>query len=159
VPRLVVVLPLDPLTVGAGFSLRDWPLHLTVVPTFTGVDLQAGLLAIGPILAAQGPLQLCAGPEEGFGRSMRIPVSVIEMSRELIDLHGALLRALLAVGAISDDPEFTGDGYRAHVTMTRNARLHEGDHLNLRQAAVVDMTPEGNQRLRRVVWTKTLTDE
>jgi hypothetical protein len=156
VPRLVVVFPLEPLGAGEGFSLRDWPLHLTVVPTFTGVDLTRAQSAISPILAAHRPLQLRTGPDEGFGRSMTIPVSVIVPSIELTELHSALVTALLAVGAVFDDPEFIGSGYRAHVTMTRRASVHEGDRLNLRQVAIVDMAPEGDRRLRRVVWTMTL---
>jgi 2'-5' RNA ligase superfamily len=157
VPRLVVVFPLEPLGAGDGFSLRDWPLHLTVAPTFTGIDLTNVQSAITPILASRRPLRLRVGPDEGFGHSMTIPVSVVVPSAELTDLHVALMTALLDVGAEFDDPEFVGAGYRAHVTMTRRARVHEGDWLDLCQVAIVDMAPEGDQRLRRVVWTATLT--
>lgn len=157
-PRLVVVLPLDPLRKGDGFSLRDWPLHLTVAPTFTGIDLSTAVLAITPILAAQRPFRLRVGPDEGFGHSQKIPVSVVLASAELIDVHVALLDVLRSIGAVFDDPEFVGTGYRAHVTVTRRARVHDGDELNLHQAAVVDMEPEGHRRLRRVVWTMTLAD-
>jgi hypothetical protein len=158
VPRLVVVLPLDPLHDGDGFSLRDWPLHLTVAPTFTRIDLPAVVRAITPVLLAQRSFRLRVGQDEGFGRSQKIPVSVVEPSAELTDLHVALLDALRLAGADFDDPEFIGNGYRAHVTMTRRARVSAGDQLTLHQAAIVDMAPEGDQRLRRVVWTMTLTD-
>lgn len=157
-PRLVVVLPLELLHDGDGFSLRDWPLHLTVAPTFTGVALAAVVPAITPVLFTQRPFRLRVGPDEGFGHSQRIPVSVVEPSAELMDLHVALLDALRTAGANFDDPEFVGNGYRAHVTVTRNARVKQGDQLTLHQAAVVDMAPEGDQRLRRVVWTMTLAD-
>lgn len=40
-----------------------------------------------------------------------------------------------------DEPAFTGPDFRAHVTVKRNARVHEGDALILPQVAVVDMAP------------------
>jgi 2'-5' RNA ligase superfamily len=154
VPRLVIVLPLQPLTAGDGFTLREWPLHVTVAPTFVvDVDIETVLVAISPLLISQPRLRLRAGPDEGFGRSQSIPVTVVDPSPELNDLHARLKAALTAVGAVFDDPNFVGAGYRAHVTKTRLAHTHPGDVLKLDQAAVVDMAPEGDRRLRRVVWT------
>jgi len=158
VSRLVVVLPLQPLTVGVGFSLSDWPLHVTVLPTFVvAVDLGAVVAAIAPVLAPQPALRERVGYDEGFGRSGKIPVSVLVPSRALSDLHARLVAALADIGAVFDDPEFIGKGYRAHVTKTRVAESFPGDVLTLSQAAIVDMEPEGNGRLRRVVWAIQLT--
>ena len=158
VSRLVVVLPLQPLTVGEGFSLSDWPLHVTVAPTFVvAVDLDAVIAAIAPVLRPQPPLRERVGHDEGFGRSGKIGVSVVVPSRGLGDLHVRLVAALTAIGAVFDDPEFIGAGYRAHVTKTRRAQSAPGDVLTLGQAAIVDMEPEGDGRLRRVVWAIPLT--
>lgn len=157
-PRLVVVLPLQPLTVGDGFSLSDWPLHVTVAPTFVvAVDLAVVVAAITPVLAPQPALRERVGQDEGFGRSGKIEVSVVVPSRQLADLHTRLLAALTDIGAVFDDPEFIGNGYRAHVTKTRAAQASPGDVLTLAQAAIVDMEPEGDGRLRRVVWAIPLT--
>lgn len=155
--RLVVVLPLQPLTVGDGFSLADWPLHVTVAPTFVvTVALGDVIATVGPLLSTAPDLRVRVGHDEGFGRSGRIPVSVVEPSRELNDLHGRLVAALSGKGAVFDDPEFIGADYRAHVTRTRSARSHPGDLLTLTQAVIVDMEPEGDGRLRRVVWAVPL---
>jgi 2'-5' RNA ligase superfamily len=157
VSRLVVVLPLQPLTVGDGFSLSDWPLHVTVAPTFVvTVDLSAVAAAITPVVGSQRPLRVRVGQDEGFGRSGRIPVSVIEPTPELSDLHGRLVSVLSEIDAAFDDPEFIGPHYRAHVTKTRVAQSHPGDEMTLTQAAIVDMEPEGDKRLRRVVWAVPL---
>lgn len=159
VARLVVVLPLQPLAAGDGFSLREWPLHITVAPTFVvHQDCNAVISTISPVLRSQTRLLVLAGPDQGFGRSQAIPVTVVDPSPELTNLHHRLLIALTAVGAVFDDPDFTGAGYRAHVTKTRLAHVHPGDHLTLDQVAVVDMAPEGDRRLRRVVWTSPLLD-
>ena len=153
VSRLVVVLPLQPLTVGDGFSLSDWPLHVTVAPTFVvAVDLDTVIAAIAPVLVAQPTVRERVGHDEGFGRSGRIGVSVVVPSRGLGDLHARLVAALTDIGAVFDDPEFIGVGYRAHVTKTRTAQSVPGDVLTLSQAAIVDMEPQGDGRLRRVVW-------
>ena len=155
--RLVVVLPLQPLAVGDGFSLSDWPLHVTVAPTFVvTVDLSAVAGVISPELRRQPGLGVRVGHDEGFGRSGKIPVSVLEPAPALADLHSRLVAALTELGAVFDDPEFVGAGYRAHITMTPAARSQPGDELTLTQAAIVDMEPEGDRRLRRVVWALAL---
>jgi hypothetical protein len=177
VSRLVVVLPLLPLGVGDGFSLKDWPLHLTVAPTFViggghgdadsadadradadSVDADRAnvLAAVTPILTERSQLIVQAGSDAGFGHSGKIPVTLIEPTAALSGLHHRLVEALLTVGAAFDDPQFIGDGYRPHVTLTRSARVSVGDTLTLRQAALVDMAPAGERRLRRVVWAHSL---
>lgn len=152
-PRLVIILPLQPLTVGDAFTLQSWPLHLTVAPTFV-IDggLPTVLAAVTPLLVHQPPLDVVAGQEYGFGRAGRFPVTLIEPTVELNRLHTQLVAALLAAGAEFDHPEFTGDGYRPHVTIKGEPGVRAGDRLTLRQAAIVDMAPEGEQRVRKVVW-------
>lgn len=156
-PRLVVVLPLVPLTAGDGFPLKTWPLHVTVAPTFqTPADLAAVAAAIAPVVARSPALCVTAGGDEGFGPSGRVPVTVLIPSPELSGMHAGLVRALWAMDARFDDPEYVGDGYRAHVTMTTTARMTPGQVARLEQAAIVDMEPVGPQRLREVVWVSPL---
>ena len=156
-PRLVVVLPLRPLAVGDSFALRDWPLHLTVVPTFViDADLATVWSAIAPLLAPVPALTVRAGHDEGFGRSAGRPVTLIEPTAAVLDLHRSLLAALLALGARFDEPDFTGSGYRPHVTVKGTSRVRQGHQLTLRQAAIVDMAPASDQRGRAVVWVTDL---
>jgi hypothetical protein len=157
VPRLVVILPLLPLSAGDAFTLREWPLHVTVAPTFVIKSGLPGVLpAINPILISRRSLRLSVGPEEAFGRAQNVPVSLIEPTMEIRGLHLRLISALLAVGAQFDDPEFIGAGFRPHVTLKGASRLHSGSDLTFRQVAVVDMAPAGERRLREVVWTTKL---
>jgi 2'-5' RNA ligase len=157
VPRLVVVLPLLPLRIGDGFPLRTWPLHVTVAPTFvTDAGPAAVAEAISTVVAAAATISVTAGGDEGFGPSGRVPVTVLVRSPELSALHALLLQTLSTAGAVFDDPEYTGPGYRAHVTVTAEARMRPGDVALLEQAALVDMEPVGPQRWRRVVWVARL---
>ena len=158
-PRLVVVLPLEPLELGAAHPLKTWPLHVTAAPTFViDAELSTVVEAIGPSLAQQRRLHLRAGEDAGFGDSGNIPVSLVEPSAALTDLHRRLVALLRASGATFDKPHFTGAGFNPHVTMTRIARSSLGNPLDLRQATIVDMEPRGADRLRRVVWTAELLD-
>lgn len=156
-PRLVVVLPLAPLALGAGHPLNQWPLHVTVAPTFVVEHgLSTVTAAITPILADQPIVRARAGHEEGFGPSATIPVAVVDPSPELTALHTQLVGALASAGAVFDDPQYVGAGYRPHITATRLAAATAGQELVLRQAVVVDMEPLGDRRLRNVVWVQAL---
>lgn len=155
--RLVVVLPLSPLRETDGFTLARWPLHLTVAPTFVvEVALDSVVASVGPVLDEASVLHLRVGMDEGFGRAGRIPVSLVEPTAELSVLHQRLMDVLSGLGAVFDDPDFAGAGYRPHVTMTRLERVQPGELLRLRQAAIVDMEPIGDQRLRRIVHAQPL---
>jgi 2'-5' RNA ligase len=133
--RLVVVLPLEPLETGATFTFRDWPLHLTIVPVFEASVIES-VERITRIDTA--PLTVIAGNDEGFGASGTMAVTVIEPSVELTALH---IAASAALAARFENPEYTGTGYRPHVTIKKHGRVHPGDSLTLAQLALVDLTP------------------
>jgi len=157
VSRLVIILPLRPLALGDAFTLRDWPLHITVAPTFVIFGgLPAVLSAVTAVLSPHSALRVSVGPEEGFGHAMNVPVSLVDPTAELRLLHADLSAALVAVGARFDDPDYVGDAYRPHITLKGAAALPRGADVTLHQAAVIDMAPDGERRLRRVVWTTDL---
>ena len=155
-PRFVVVLPLEPLDAGSAFTLREWPLHLTVAPTFDAVSLAEVISVLAPLSVNQPAISVRAGRSEGFGRALSRPATVIEESECLLRLHEALCASLTRIGAEFDHPDFTGPGYRPHVTKTRTASVQDGEAFELRQVTVVDMAPHGDLGVRRVVWATTL---
>lgn len=140
--RYVVVAPLTPMAVGDRFITREWPLHVTLVQVFTS---EAGLAEIGLRLAAVAngspAITVVAGDDENFGPSQTIPVTVIEPSVALDELHAACVAAIEELGPVYENPEFMGSGYRPHVTVKRQRRVLAGDVAELRQIAVVDMEP------------------
>lgn len=146
-PRFVVVLPITPLAVGERFLTRDWPLHVTIVPVFTA---GAGLEQITDALRGSR-LSVTGAGEERFGRGNSIRVTVIEPSADILSLHRTLLDALAPLNPTFDDPNFVGDGYRPHVTRRAFGGVDEGELLELTQLAVVDMTPDQPERMRRVL--------
>ena len=156
--RLVVVLPLSPLRVGAGFAVAEWPLHVTVLPPFL-TDAAPGDVADAIRLAAlnQAPLTVIAGEDTLFGRRHNIPVSLLLPNDELSRLHHTLVAAIRPFAAAPDEPAFTGDGFRAHVTHKPPARIHPGQSLTLSQIALVDMLPRTHEAGRTVLATHDLT--
>lgn len=151
-PRLVVVLPLEPLRTGDSFAVHDWPLHITVVPPFTtdftSADVAAAITSAASSVSA---LTAVAGVDEMFGRREDVPVTVVTANEDLSGLHRMLVDALRPLAARPEEPAFTGRGFRAHVTMKQNRRIHEGDTLLLRQIALVDMAPRSDSAGRSVL--------
>ena len=140
--RLVVVLPLSPLREGDRFAVRDWPLHITVLPPFrtdaTGAQIGA---AIRSAVSGQSAIRVVPAHDEKFGRRHDIPVTVMADNAQLTSLHHALRDAVRPFAAAPDEPAFTGDRFRPHVTMKPHGRVHAGDEFTLTQVAVVDMAP------------------
>jgi len=153
-PRLVVVLPVLPLMVGASFAVAEWPLHVTVLPPFL-TDAAPGdvAAAIRSAVADQAPLTVVAGPDELFGRRHDIPVTLVLPHEGLARLHRALVAAVRPFAAAPEEPAFTGAGFRAHVTHKPPARIHPGDTLTLSQLALVDMIPRADTAGRTVLAT------
>jgi len=155
--RLVVVLPLEPLQVGAAFPVSAWPLHVTVLPPFlTAAGADAIAAAIGSAVGAHPPITVVAGNDELFGRRHDIPVSLVLPDDRLTGLHRTLVDALLPFAAEPEEPAFTGPGFRAHVTHKPPARVWPGDQLTLRQIAVVDMLPRAAAAGRTVLAVHSL---
>lgn len=147
-PRFVVVLPLQPLSAGDRFTTRDWPLHVTIVPVFTSPATAPDVAALLEI--ASPAVTIVAGPDEGFGPKNNLAVTVVTPSRELDALHRALVEVLAPIAPQFQNPEYTLDGYRAHITVKRDFRATEGESYRLEQLALVDMQP-GQELGMRVV--------
>jgi 2'-5' RNA ligase len=158
-PRLVVVLPLEPLQEGESFAVKDWPLHITVLPPFSTEATVAQVAdAIATATASQPPLTAIAGSDELFGRHHDIPVTVIVENEGLTRLHHALVDAVQPLAASPDERAFTGSGFRPHVTVKGDRRVAEGDQLTLPQVALVDMAPRKAHGGRVVLATRALVE-
>ncbi len=92
------------------------------------------------------------GPDAQFGRNGSVPVSLVEPEPALQRFHTAAPEAL---GPQADLPgaRHNGPNYRPHVTHA-GTRLVPGEQVLIRQAALADMRPDDDPRLRRVlaVW-------
>lgn len=155
--RLVVVLPLSPLSEGDSFAVRDWPLHITVLPPF---DTDAGVAeivdAVASVTVGQSELTVVAAHGELFGRRHDIPVTVLADNDELTDLHRRLIGVVKPFGVSPEERAFTGPGFRPHITSKHHSSVHGGDQFVLKQIALVDMMPRASPGGRSVLATVPL---
>jgi 2'-5' RNA ligase len=156
-PRVVVVVPLEPLREGDRFRVEDWPLHITVVPPFSTEASSAEMATIIAYVAHNHPpLTVVAGGERLFGRHNTIPVNLVDGNPDLTSLHQALVDALRPVAVTQAERAFTSQEFVAHVTVKGHRRVNAGDRLELTQLALVDMAARAEPGGRSVLSTAEL---
>jgi 2'-5' RNA ligase len=156
--RVVVVIPLEPLHAGARFAVKEWPLHVTVVPPFnTHASVDDLARAIAETTAGIPPFEVRAGGSAQFGRRHDIPVTLVEEDARLTDLHDRLAAALHPFALPSSERAFVPGPYRPHVTVKGERHAAEGALLVLGQIAIVDMAPRSSPGGRQVLAIVDLT--
>jgi len=155
--HFVVVLPIEPLIAGQQFPVERWPLHVTLIPKFR---TRSNLFDIEKtIRSTPSPaLDVRVGGEEMFGPSGSILVNiVVDDSAALAQFHNRLLTTLQEqCGLTTDDPQYFRDGYRSHITASRDDHAEPGALIHLNQLALVDMEPVGDAGNPMVVSTINL---
>lgn len=146
---------LEPLTEGDEFTAATyWPLHVTLVSNFV-VDWNSTdlLKKLHDLLAKTHPVHVVAGDDEFFGGARNVRVTILDMTPELMTFHKQIITILEDAGAVFDEPEFGGDGYRAHATVQKAHRLHKGDRVLIDEVTIVDMFPNQDSTRRRILKT------
>jgi hypothetical protein len=154
--NLILVAFVEPVADGLEFPRDDWPLHITLVKfdvdggPGTGLpDRIAGLID-QPVRSALGQ-RLSIGADAGFGRMQSIPVSLVEPSRPLQSLHETLVRTVVDLPGKVPTPNYTMENYRPHVSHHGDKRMRPGDDVVLDRVALVDMAPDGDHTVRRIL--------
>ena len=126
------------------FPASDWPVHVTIVPPFeSGLDA-ADVAALVPRVPR---IPLMAGERAVFGSRRQVPVTLIEPSDALLEVHIALVDALEAAGARIQDQRHIRDGYRPHASDQRSGALHPGAPAVVGEIAVIAREPHGMRRV------------
>ncbi|MGP0224506.1 2'-5' RNA ligase family protein [Paenarthrobacter sp. NCHU4564] len=160
--NLIWVAFTEPVTEGLVFPRSDWPLHITLLRFDVGTDGSADVvdvlvdLAEAPVKGALGT-RLQVGGDAGFGHMGSIPVSLIEHNPLLQGLHEEIVEGVDSVGGRIATPKYILDRYRPHISHHNGKRPKSGDVVVLDQIALVDMAPEGNHTIRRILklWSQT----
>jgi len=168
--NLILVAFVEPVTDGHVFPREDWPLHITLVRFDVKPDLASdgddggdaeltdriARLIERPVQAALGA-RLTIGADAGFGRLGSTPVSLVEPDRTLQELHESLMKAVAELHGRVPTPQHTLANYRPHVSHRGDKRVKPGDAVVLDRIALVDMAPDGNHSVRRVLrlWEPT----
>jgi|SRR3990167_5761615 len=150
--KYVIVIPLERLAVGYEFSPENYPLHITIVPSFQLKDFSKELLNKIELLCSQtSRFEMIAGSDEYFGSDNSILVTEMLMNDKIRDLHNKLVKLVSDAGAIFDEPEYTQTKYRAHSTVQAHNRLTAGDTIIIDEIAIIDKLPNGSANKRRVI--------
>lgn len=165
--NLIFVAFVEPVAEDQVFLRTDWPLHITLVrfdaDASPGVDPAAVLAATAdtPARAALGA-GLRIGEDAGFGRGGSVPVSLVEPHPALQALHEEFVRTVSDLGGRIPTPPHTLSGYRPHIshrgTTPDSKRPRPGDAVVLDRIALVDMAPDGDRTVRRVLRLWSLPD-
>ncbi len=158
VRNLIFVAFVEPVADGLVFPRSEWPLHITLVRFDVGTDVLAervAALAAPPAAAALGAA-LTVGEDAGFGRNGSVPVNLIQPQPDLQALHEQLVSAVNSLGGKVLTPAHTMSGYRPHVSHHGDKRLNPGDTAVLDRIALVDMAPDGDRTVRRILrlWSR-----
>jgi hypothetical protein len=159
--NLIFVAFVEPVAEDAVFPRTEWPLHITLVrfdadtrPGDDPAERVTGLAA--PHAEAALGTGLTVGEDAGFGRNGSVPVSLVDPHPALQGLHEKLVQAVLDVGGRILTPRHTLSGYRPHVSHhgapgPAVKRLNPGAAVVLDRIALVDMAPDGDHTIRRVL--------
>ncbi|MDQ0076663.1 2'-5' RNA ligase family protein [Arthrobacter oryzae] len=172
--NLILVAFIESVAEGLVFPRDDWPLHITLVRFDVDVkhddgikpddgggqdaglaDRIAGLIDRS-IRAALGT-RLTIGDDAGFGRLESVPVNLVEPSPALQELHESLMETVAGLPGRVPSPHYTMDSYRPHVSHHGDKHTRPGDVVVLDRVALVDMAPDGNHSVRRILHLWELT--
>jgi len=174
--NLIFVAFVEPVAEGQVFPRTDWPLHITLVRFDAGSQDSADVaeriagLADAAATTALGA-GLTVGKDAGFGRNGSVPVNLVQPHPALQELHEQLVQVVADAGGRILTPHHTLTGYRPHVShqaatnqastnptsaVTEAKRLHPGDAVVLNRIALVDMAPDGDHAIRRILrlWSR-----
>ncbi|WZH35354.1 MAG: 2'-5' RNA ligase family protein [Microbacterium enclense] len=130
IERFCVVALLAPLAVGDRIARSAWPAHVTLASNFqaeVSSETLVDLLRHGVV--ADHALTFRATGTAMFGPRRDIPVRLVE-SAGAERTHAILADRLAGLpGFAADAPAHWRDGYRPHVTLTREITVVEGQTL------------------------------
>lgn len=158
--KYVIIHLLQPLEDGSEFNMRDWPLHVTLSPRFSvDIDQPGFYEALQEVVRDYEPVTTTVKNDEHFGQDAHVHVAILERTEKLIQLHNHLLDVLESFGATFDEPMYSRDGYRPHVTVQRSGRVHKGDEITINSLSLIDMFNKQDIKERAVIHTFKLGDK
>jgi 2'-5' RNA ligase len=143
---------IDALPVGYGFSMQEWPLHVTLADVFA-VSCQPDELLerLGETLKRCRPMHARVTGEDWFGEKGDVHVMLLDKGGLQI-LHEAIVDTLNGCGVVFNNPQFIMDGFKPHSTVKSEAvSLRIGDDVFVDSISLIDMFPEGDPFRRKII--------
>lgn len=150
--KYTIIALLEDKKEGFEYASNSWPLHVTIADTFA-VEWNENDLStkLAELISKKTPVTGVADHDEFFGANQGVQVTLLDMSKELVQLHYDVIALLKSCGAVFNDPQYVEEGFRAHATVQPHARLTLGETIIMTKIAVVDMFPNGDPYQRKIL--------
>lgn len=152
--KYTIVHLLSDLPDGFEWSMKDWPLHITLADVFAiNKEWRSLFQDLESSLEDQEPIYADVNGEDLFGEDKSIKVKLLENTRELQSLHDLIISILEKYEVIFNSPQYTKAGFKPHSTHQAGAHLNIGDTIKLDSITLIDMFPNSDPYQRRVLGT------
>jgi len=156
--KYTIVQLLESVPEGTIYKPADWPLHTTLTDIFA-IDWDEETLLQNCIQESQKlqTVSTIAVEDVWFGDEKNIQVTLLEKNEAITKLHLELVSFLEKGNVRFNVPDFVGNGFKPHVTVQKDKRLHKGDEVIINALTVIDMFPDSDPYLRKVLKTIPIT--
>lgn len=139
---------------GTEFSSDSWPLHATIADTFAiDWDVPTMVNELTELLGSHKPAMSVAENDMFFGDEGQVQVALLKKTDDLVKLHYDVIELLEKGGLKSNDPQFAKEGFLPHSTVQPHARLNKGDEVVFNSLSIIDMFPNEDPYLRKIIKT------
>ena len=139
---------------GYVYASNDWPLHSTVVDTFAIKWSNDEMVTkLTDALKHHATANSEASDDRFFGENGQVKAVLLSRTGSLIKLHLDVLATLESGEIALNDPQFSRDGFLPHATVQKHARLNKGDKVRFTALSIIDMFPNEDPYMRKVLKT------
>ena len=136
------------------FNSSDWPLHVTLVGNFNTETPEDSLIEMLTTRVEKiEPFNVRVGEEALFGPNNNILVNILDVNKEIMNLHKNLKELLDSNDTVYDSPQYVGKNYKPHATVQKVDRVHQNEIVRINSLSLVDMEPNKIKDRRRLVKT------
>lgn len=152
--KYTIIQLLEPVAEGTIYKPADWPLHTTLADIFA-IDWSEETLLQNCAQEFQNlkTISTTASDDEWFGENKNIQVTLLEKNAAITELHFALVTFLEKGNVQFNKPEFVRDGFKPHVTTQKDNHLQKGDEVVIDALTIIDMFPDDDPYLRKILKT------
>jgi len=149
--KYTIISPLESIVEDQVFKSSNWPLHVTLADTFALPLLDNTIISqLGSVTEGRN-IKITGLETARFGKHREVEVMLLQPSEELVESHTNIIDILLANGATFSDPQYTKSGFIGHVTQQKDSSLKENETRDLTSIAIIDMFPNKDPNLRKVM--------
>jgi hypothetical protein len=152
--KYTIVQFFDDIEEGYEYSSDNWPLHSTVLDTFAMQwTIDEMIAKLTESLKHHEMAHSEAGDDRFFGENGQVQAVLLSRTDSLTKLHLDVLAILENGKIVLNNPQFARDGYVPHVTVQKQVRLNRGDIVRFTALSIVDMFPNNDPYVRKVLKT------